>query len=334
VDSSSGGTISTTDDVFGDPSFVGGGNPFAAYHVQVSSAAIDAGVDASLDVDIDGEGRPYDTEFDIGADEYPGLTNAPATMSITGPITGMIQTEYTFTATVSPITTTPPITYVWLSTDQEPLAHLSDQSDAASFIWHTTGTQPITVTATNAGGTVTGTHAIMIYGSHGLVLSTGWNLVSWPLAPITENLTDTVASLGSACDEVWAYDAWDDTDPWKQWPEDLAQADETMGLWMRVTEPVTLTIHGWQPASPSIDLREGWNLVGYPSQTARPVAEALASIDGFYTVVQTFDPADPADPWKRYDVSVPVYANDLALMEPGRGYWIYVTTACILSIVP
>jgi hypothetical protein len=172
-----------------------------------------------------------------------------------------------------------------------------------------------------------------MYSSHDLALSTGWNLVSWPLAPVTENLTDTLASC-TACDQAWAYDAWNGTEPWKEWPYDLAEADETMGLWLHATEPVTLTILGWQPDSSSTELQVGWNLVGYPSQSARPVTEALASIDGSYSRVQSFDSTDLADPWKQYDVDVPAYANDLASMEPGRGYWIYATTACTLSIGP
>jgi uncharacterized repeat protein (TIGR01451 family) len=169
--------------------------------------------------------------------------------------------------------------------------------------------------------------------SEGLVLSPGWNAVSWPLVPATGNLTDTLA-LCSACDAAWAYDAWDDSDPWKQWPGDLETADEDIGLWLHVTDTVTLTLTGWQPVSPSIELRAGWNLVGYPSQTARPVAEALASIDGYYTQVQTFDAADPADPWKQYDVNVPAYVNDLTVMEPRQGYWIYATEPCTLAVEP
>ena len=171
-------------------------------------------------------------------------------------------------------------------------------------------------------------------GSCHITLGLGWNLVSWPLAPHTTSLTDLLSPLGGACDGAWAYDAWDDADPWKHWTGDLVGADEAMGLWLYMTEPAILPIIGRQPVSTTIDLRAGWNLVGYPAQSARPVAEALASIDGSYTQVQTFDPTDPADPWKIYDVDLPVYANDLALMEPGRAYWIHVTTACTLGIAP
>jgi hypothetical protein len=40
------------------------------YHLQVGSAAIDAGVDAGVTTDIDGDARPDGCFFDIGADEY------------------------------------------------------------------------------------------------------------------------------------------------------------------------------------------------------------------------------------------------------------------------
>ena len=169
--------------------------------------------------------------------------------------------------------------------------------------------------------------------SYDLALSPGWNLVSWPVAPLTENLADTLASC-SACDQAWAYDAWDVTAPWKQWPGDLEQVDETMGLWLHATVAVTLPIAGWSPASLTIELRAGWNLVGYPSQTARPIAEALSSIADQYTRVATSDASDPASPWQVYDVALPSYANDLGLIEPGRGYWLYVTTDCTWIVEP
>ncbi len=46
----------------------------ATYHLQVSSAAIDAGVDAGVTTDIDGEARPWGAGYDIGADEYTGAS--------------------------------------------------------------------------------------------------------------------------------------------------------------------------------------------------------------------------------------------------------------------
>jgi hypothetical protein len=42
----------------------------SSYHLRPRSDAIDAGVDAGVTVDIDGDSRPYHDGFDIGADEF------------------------------------------------------------------------------------------------------------------------------------------------------------------------------------------------------------------------------------------------------------------------
>jgi parallel beta-helix repeat protein len=84
-------------------------------------------------------------------------------VTLTGPTTGMINIAYAFTATVSPITTTQPITYVWQATNQSQVTHTGGGlSDMATFTWSTTSTQTVTVTATNAGGTVTNNHVVTI----------------------------------------------------------------------------------------------------------------------------------------------------------------------------
>ena len=60
------------------------GNPaFAAdgYHLTAGSAAIDAGVNAGVTTDIDGDPRPQGEGYDLGADEYPA--GAPA-LTVTG----------------------------------------------------------------------------------------------------------------------------------------------------------------------------------------------------------------------------------------------------------
>ncbi len=68
------GSIATgTVNLWDDPAFAApeAGN----YHLSPNSAALDEGVEAGVTVDIDGEARPFDAGYDLGADEgQPNLT--------------------------------------------------------------------------------------------------------------------------------------------------------------------------------------------------------------------------------------------------------------------
>ncbi len=74
----------------------------------------------------------------------------------------MVHDPSTFTAAASPVNATLPITYTWQATGQPPVTHTGGLSDTASFTWSVTGTQVLTVTASNTGGMATATHLITI----------------------------------------------------------------------------------------------------------------------------------------------------------------------------
>jgi hypothetical protein len=62
-------TGTSTHNYWGDPDFV---DPDSGdYHIGPGSAAIDRGVDAGVNVDMDGETRPAGKGYDLGADEFP-----------------------------------------------------------------------------------------------------------------------------------------------------------------------------------------------------------------------------------------------------------------------
>lgn len=70
------GVLTSTVDVWGAPEFVDaeGGD----YHIGSGSAAVDAGVDSGVVTDIDGDLRPHEGGYDIGADEHAwGKTYLP-----------------------------------------------------------------------------------------------------------------------------------------------------------------------------------------------------------------------------------------------------------------
>ena len=64
-----GGTIVSTNEITGSaPMFV---DPDAwDYHLQAGSPAIDAGTETDVKRDIDGDARPDNCAYDIGADEF------------------------------------------------------------------------------------------------------------------------------------------------------------------------------------------------------------------------------------------------------------------------
>jgi len=83
---------------------------------------------------------------------------APAQVVVRGPVWGLSGVPHSFTAAVSPVNATLPITYAWQASDQSPVTHTGGLSDTITFTWEVTGTQTVTVTATNTHGTVTGTY--------------------------------------------------------------------------------------------------------------------------------------------------------------------------------
>jgi hypothetical protein len=84
-------------------------------------------------------------------------------VEIEGAESGYISESMPFTATVSPSDATSPITYTWEATGFPPVVHMGNTVDSVDFSWDEVGTQVITVTATNDGGSVVDTWSILVY---------------------------------------------------------------------------------------------------------------------------------------------------------------------------
>jgi 5-hydroxyisourate hydrolase-like protein (transthyretin family) len=174
-------------------------------------------------------------------------------------------------------------------------------------------------------------------------LVSGWNLVSLPV--IMDNPTTPVAfeSVEGSYNEIFAYDACDTSvpfDPWKLYTpdlppdhpaNDLTEVNVKMGYWIKLSSQATLSLSGVHPLTTSINLCPGWNLIGYPSLAVRPVEEALASISGKYSLVRQYR-AGESTLWRTYSTTAPPTLNTLKNMEPGYGYWIYMTEAATLVV--
>jgi hypothetical protein len=91
-----------------------------------------------------------------------GVLAPPTDITINGPMAGLTNTAYTFTADVEPEEVTQPVTYTWQASEQSLVTHTSGLSDTAVFTWSVEGNPTITVTAANNAGFVTDTFSILI----------------------------------------------------------------------------------------------------------------------------------------------------------------------------
>jgi hypothetical protein len=155
----------------------------------------------------------------------------------------------------------------------------------------------------------------------------GTQLVSIPIITSNETLGSVLKAL--QYDIVWVYNNTDIFDPWKSHNpsktlNDLtsdSKINSTRGFWVHVTAESSITVAGRIPISTSILLKEGWNLVGYPSFTERTVSDALSGIP--YERVEGYEATSP----QRLRLM-----TDTDLMKPTFGYWIKASSDAILTI--
>ena len=86
-----------------------------------------------------------------------------SSLQIQGPEVGALGQVYTFTASVTPLTATQPVTYVWQVSDGRQITHTAGLSDTAAFSWETPGAYTLTVAARNAASTVYQDFSLGIY---------------------------------------------------------------------------------------------------------------------------------------------------------------------------
>jgi hypothetical protein len=94
---------------------------------------------------------------------YPLGTVGVQGISINGARSANVDADTMFVAQVEPITATVPMSYTWEATDHTPQTHSGDLRDSIILNWDTVGTKTITVTATNAGATVSATSTVELF---------------------------------------------------------------------------------------------------------------------------------------------------------------------------
>jgi thermitase len=225
------GTITAANNSWGDPAFV---NPEAGdYHIEPSSAAADAGIDAGITTDVDGEQRPRGKGFDIGADEilpqaalrvaqraFPNPARAGEPLIYTVRITNTGGVSLTLTITDTPPShVIPSGTRVWTPAPLQPGAAWQETLVATVETGYN-GLLTNTVQATSGEGitianatvvfvpeqsvTVAPTQGGAIVASRG----TSWTItIQIPVGAVTEttDLTYTPVSTATSCPAGYVF---------------------------------------------------------------------------------------------------------------------------------
>jgi len=208
---------------------------------------------------------------------------------------------------------------------------LTPITDGYNVSWASGGFNPGVVTCRiiaedNCSNQLDYTWNFTVLALYEIPLQEGWNLISLPLGQVDTSIPTVLASIDGQYDVVKYYNCIDTADHWKTYRpggsvNDLMDIDNTMGFWIKITEPyVILTVKGIIPTSTIIPLYAGWNLVGYPTQTTETVGNALWGTGA--DRVEVFDPVSP-------------YIKEVGatyIMKPGEGYWIHVSADTVWTI--
>ncbi len=165
----------------------------------------------------------------------PDGPTEPTSLVITGPSIGLINVDYTFTATVD-VATTIPITYTWQAENHDTVQHTSDElSDTAVFSWtsndiKTDSLKTIFVTATNGKGWVAKSRHIAVFVP---VKAAFTSSVPSGIVPLRVAFTDTSESVITA----WHWDFGDGAKLTAQNPNHTYTAPGTYTVSLGVSGP-------------------------------------------------------------------------------------------------
>jgi len=211
-------------------------------------------------------------------------------------------------------------------------------------------------------------------GKQIIPLAAGWNLISFgvkncyyvgdsvPGAPLltginfikVNSIADVLQSIDGLYEVVRSFDnAGAHTfDPLLPQFSDLKYLAGGYGYWIKMKAAGNLELTGLKALpTDSLELRTGWNLVGYWGHDVRYVGsrptvhfppdattftplfslnEGFSAIAGNYFVVRSFDQGQPGGS-HTYDPGLPGLYNDMQYIGPGYGMWIKMKTPDDLS---
>jgi hypothetical protein len=174
-------------------------------------------------------------------------------------------------------------------------------------------------------------------GKFNIKLSSGFNLVSFPMILHPGNTTDYVAYIALGGDQIWRYDATDILDPYKKvdyftgfgWFGDFSILEQERGYWYNTMQPdFTTNQFNWtmtgrvaDSTTRQIPIFNGFNLIGVTTLRDQDLNTFWTQPSGGDQVWR-YDAFDTLDPYKKSDYFAGFgWFGDFSMLSPGRGYW-------------
>lgn len=243
-----------------------------------------------------------------------------------GSYIGGVNTEMTFNGTGSYDPDGDPLEYMW-DFDASDGIRVNSSEQNPKYTYNEVGIYTVTLTVNDGefdSQASTTTADIKVVREMSLNMTAGWNLISLYLQPLDARPESVLSTVNGKYQSIWTYDKT--TEGWRKYipngqtpSNDLDRIKPGTGYWIMMIQPERLIIKGIQPAT-SIQLRAGWNLIGYSSQTPISIEDYVHSNAGLSNSIGTYDAQDGK--WIWYDENVPDFLNRLKSLEPGRAYWI------------
>lgn len=161
-----------------------------------------------------------------------------------------------------------------------------------------------------------------------LRLKAGWNLISFSRTPADTHIEKVLAGISGKYESVWTSQdgMWQVHDPDNPGFSTLQRMAPGVGYWIYLKEDAELAVQGSE-APKAVQLKAGWNLVGFNESRPLSVNQALASIKGRYLSVWTYSD----NVWQVYYPDNPGFST-LTELSPGQGYYIQVQEDCTWTL--
>jgi parallel beta-helix repeat protein len=193
--------------------------------------------------------------------------------------------------------------------------HLAGEGDPSNYFYKVCAVNPNNETSCSEDQAAKFTRSLQM----------GANLVSIPLIQQDERVETVLQTL--SYDSAWFYNSsaqeWESYARLKPFSKGFEFLNLSMGFWVDVTEDSNLTVAGVVPTQTDIQLRTGWNLVGFPSFVSTyTVADlgAVASVER----VEAFNASSPP-----YFLRV---SQSSDVLTAGHGFWIMVASDSIWPV--